>query len=153
MSSKSTDKETKTVVAEAAGIDKSDTVQAAAGSDKAKKDEAKKTEGTKTEAVKPSDKKAEKVEKEETKAVRKTAAKKTAAKKAERPEVKPEVYIEYHGQQAQQTAVIERVKAAFVASGHRVSSIKSLNIYIKPEEFKAYYVINDGKYTGGVDLF
>ena len=63
------------------------------------------------------------------------------------------MYIEYQGRQAAEASVVEKVKAAFVASGHRASSIKSLQLYIKPEEFKAYYVINDGKYAGDVDLY
>ena len=61
--------------------------------------------------------------------------------------------LEFQGRQAEQTSVVDKVKAAFVASGHRASSIKSLQIYMKPEEFKAYYVINDGKFAGDVDLF
>lgn len=88
----------------------------------------------------------------ESKAAKK-APRKAAAKKTDKPELKPEVYIEYQGQQAMEAAVIDKVKAAYVASGHRVSSIKSLQVYIKPEEFKAYYVINSGKYTGEVFLF
>ena len=35
------------------------------------------------------------------------------------------------------------------AAGHRLSSIKSLDVYIKPEDYTAYYVIN-GKVTGKV---
>ncbi len=94
-----------------------------------------------------------KAEKESAKTVKKPAARKAASKKADKTELKPEVFIEYQGQQAGETSVIEKVRAAFVASGHRASSIKSLQIYMKPEEFKAYYVINDGKYTGDVNLF
>ena len=41
---------------------------------------------------------------------------------------------------------------SFVAEGHRAGCIKTLNIYVKPEEYKAYYVIND-KFFGSVDLF
>lgn len=145
MSSMSTDKETKGVAgaAEAESLD--------AKSVAAKKEQTKK-EGQKAEKeeAKPAAKKAEK---EEAKPAKKSGAKKPAAKKTDKPEVKPEVFIEYQGQQAQQAVIIEKVRAAFVASGHRASSIKSLNIYIKPEEFKVYYVINDGKYTGDVDLF
>ena len=43
-------------------------------------------------------------------------------------------------------------KKQFVAEGHRAGCIKTLNIYVKPEEYKAYYVIND-KFFGSVDLF
>ena len=38
------------------------------------------------------------------------------------------------------------------SSGIRAGCIKTLNIYVKPEEYKAYYVIND-KFFGSVDLF
>ena len=50
------------------------------------------------------------------------------------------------------TAVEERVKAQVVAEGMKESAIKSLNIYVKPFENAAYYVVN-GDVTGRVDLF
>ena len=34
---------------------------------------------------------------------------------------------------------------------HRASSVKKLTLYVKPEDRKAYYVIND-KTTGSVEL-
>ena len=49
------------------------------------------------------------------------------------------------------SAVKEQIVAAYVAEGHRASAIKKLTIYLKPEERKAYYVINE-KATGDVDL-
>ena len=45
----------------------------------------------------------------------------------------------------------ERAKAAYLAQGHRASGIKKLSVYVKPEEGKAYYVIND-KESGSIDL-
>lgn len=80
--------------------------------------------------------------------------KKTAkvTKKAEKEELKPEVVIQYQGREAIVAEAIEKAKSQFVAEGHRVSSIKSLQIYLKPEEFAAYYVINQ-KFAGRVDLF
>ena len=145
MSSKSsTDKEANPM-AEVNGADEAGMQEAVSA--EVKPEAAKKA--AKDEA-KPAEKKGGK---DEAKAVKKTASKKSAAKKADKPELKPELYVEYQGRQATGAAVVDKVKAAFVASGHRASSIKSLQIYIKPEEFKAYYVINDGKYTGGVDLF
>ena len=47
--------------------------------------------------------------------------------------------------------VMEKAKAAYVAEGHRAASIKTLRLYIKPEERKAYYVIND-KAAGCIEL-
>lgn len=78
------------------------------------------------------------------------AAKKAAAK--EKEELKPEVFVQYQGNEAIIADVVEKAKGEFVAAGHRISSIKSLQVYLKPEEFAAYYVINQ-KFAGRVDLF
>lgn len=91
-------------------------------------------------------------EKKETKATKTTKSTKTTAKKAVKEELKPEVFIQYQGQEAVVADAIEKAKAEFVADGHRVSSIKSLQVYLKPEEYAAYYVINQ-KFAGRVDLF
>ncbi len=96
---------------------------------------------------------------EEKKEAVKTAAKPVkekkpsrAAKKAAKEEAKPEIYVQYQGQEAVLAEVVEKAKNEFVAAGHRVSTIKSLRVYLKPEEFAAYYVINQ-KFAGRVDLF
>ena len=86
------------------------------------------------------------------KTVKKAAAKKPAAKKAAKEVLKPEITVQYQNLEVTTEAVEERVKAQFAAEGHRVGTIKKLNIYVKPEEYAAYYVIND-KFTGRVDLF
>ena len=91
--------------------------------------------------------------------VKKTTAKaakaaKTAkeAKPAKKEPVKPEIIVQYQNSEVDRAAVEERVKAQFVAEGHKAGFIRKLNIYIKPEEYSAYYVIND-KFSGRVDLF
>jgi hypothetical protein len=80
----------------------------------------------------------------------KKAVKKATAKKKE--ESKTSVILQFGGQEIDLSNLEERVKAQFVAEGHRAGRINLLNIYAKPEEGKAYYVVNDGKYTGSVDL-
>ncbi len=45
----------------------------------------------------------------------------------------------------------EKVIAAYVAEGHRRGRISKLTVYIKPEEKKIYYVIND-KITGSTEF-
>lgn len=77
---------------------------------------------------------------------------KSSAKPKKEP-VKTDVVLEIYGKSVSLTALEEKVKAQFVAEGHRAGCIKSLEIYAKPEEGKAYYVINDAKFTGDVDLF
>lgn len=90
----------------------------------------------------------------ETKETAKPAREKkpSRAAKAAKEELKPEVFIQYQGNEAIVADVIEKAKNEFVADGHRASSIKSLQVYLKPEEFAAYYVINQ-KFAGRVDLF
>lgn len=47
----------------------------------------------------------------------------------------------------------ERIKNQFIAEGHRAGNIKKLDVYVVPKDNKAYYVINDGKFEGKIDLF
>ena len=104
------------------------------------------------ETVKKAEETAKKAEAKTTakKATKKAAAKKTA--KAEKKELVPEVFVQFDGNEDVVANVIERAKEAFTADGHRASSIKSLKVYLKPEEYAAYYVIND-TYAGKVNLF
>ena len=84
--------------------------------------------------------------KEETKA---PTTKKQPAKK---PELKPEIVLQYQDNAIDQGELYEKVRVDWTEGGHRMANVKSLKVYVKPEENKAYYVIND-KYTGDVDLF
>ena len=77
---------------------------------------------------------------------------KGAAAKAVKEKVQPKVILEFYEHNADLNAVVDRVKSIYVADGHRESSIKSMQVYIKPEENSAYYVIND-KINGRIDLF
>ena len=50
---------------------------------------------------------------------------------------------------------MEKVVAAWEAEGKKITSIKRAKLYVKPEEGKAYYVVNEGLKncsTGAVDL-
>ena len=80
-----------------------------------------------------------------------TTTKKAPAKKAA-AKAETVITLEFGDYTAIMATVEEKVKAQFVAEGHKASSIKSLNIYVKPFENAAYYVVN-GDVTGRVDLF
>lgn len=82
-------------------------------------------------------------------APKKKAGRKPAAKKQENS---TEVFVEFYGQQSSVEEIKKRVTDLFVGEGHRASTIKSLKLYLKPEDSSAYYVIND-KFAGRVDLF
>ncbi len=79
------------------------------------------------------------------KAAKPAAAKKTAAKK----EIKVKTVVEYYGKQVDEKDIIADVKKAWTKSGKRVGDIKSIELYIKPEEAAVYYVINKTE-TGAV---
>lgn len=64
----------------------------------------------------------------------------------------PEVILQYREYEVNMDDVTKRVKAHYVAKGNTEDSIESLQVYVKPEEFTAYYVINDG-FCGKVNLF
>ena len=80
-----------------------------------------------------------------------TTEKKAPAKKAS-AKAETVITLEFGDYTAIMASVEEKVKAQFVAEGHKASSIKTLNIYVKPFENSAYYVVN-GDVTGRVDLF
>jgi len=108
------------------------------------KTEAKKAPAKKAEPKKEAAKK-ETVKKE---TVKKAApAKKATTKKA----VEPAVVVQFGGQEVNMATVIENAKKAFEAEGNKVSSIKEIQIYVKPEEYAAYYVING--VSGRINLF
>ncbi len=110
---------------------------------------AKKVEEKAETVAKKAEAKAETATKKVEKA--KTTVKKAAKKTVKEP-AKTEFIVEFQGNAASVANLEDKVKAQFVAEGHRAGCIKTLNIYIKPEDYKAYYVIND-KFTGSVDLF
>ncbi|MBO4578686.1 MAG: hypothetical protein J5715_00900 [Clostridiales bacterium] len=80
-------------------------------------------------------------------AAKKTTAKNPAAKKVAKKTVAPKKFvIQAAGSEVSYDAVVKKVNKAYK------ENIKTLEIYVKPEENKAYYFIN-GKDDGSVDLF
>lgn len=76
---------------------------------------------------------------------KKPAVKKAAAKK----EIKVKAFVEYYGKQVEEKDMIAKVKKAWTKTGKKVGDIKTMELYIKPEEDAVYYVIN-GTETGAV---
>lgn len=120
---------------------------------------AKKTEVV-ASPVKTEEKKTAEVKTEPEK---KTAAKKTTtrkkalAKKGAKRGPKPaaertiELHVQYGGREVAYTDLVNRIKEMWKEQGKRETSLKNLNIYVKPDEFKAYYVINE-EITGEIDF-
>lgn len=99
------------------------------------------------DTVKTAPKTAEAVTETVEKAV-KTAAKKTTAKKA----VKETVYLQYMGKEIDKEDLMKQVKEIWTKQlKNKVGDMQSVTLYLKPEENKAYYVIN-GDVTGSIDM-
>lgn len=62
-----------------------------------------------------------------------------------------EIILQCAGGEWNVDEVKEQVIAAYVAEGHQRGRISKLSVYVKPEEHKVYYVIND-KASGSIDL-
>ena len=128
---------------------------AAAGTKEAVKKEAVKAEparetAAKEETAKKAAAPAKKAD-EAKAAEKKTAQKKAPAKKAAaKKEIKVKTYVQYMGREVEEKDMIAAVKKSWTkASGKKVGDIKSIDLYVKPEEGAVYYVVN-GTDTGSV---
>ena len=54
-----------------------------------------------------------------------------------------EVYLQIGGQEWNISDCRESAAAAYIAECHNEAGIKKLVVYLKPDEGKAYYVVND----------
>lgn len=110
---------------------------------------------TKTAAVETETKAAAKASTEDKATVKKTTAKKTAAKKTTarkttaKKEMKVTATVQYYGKEVEEKEMIANVKKAWTKAGHKVGDIKTMELYIKPEDAAVYYVIN-GTESGAV---
>lgn len=74
--------------------------------------------------------------------VKKTPARKAPVKKEVKPaETEASVYVQYAGKQIAAKEILEAAKAAYVKA-HKDTEVKTIEIYVKPEEAVAYYVVN-----------
>lgn len=76
------------------------------------------------------------------------AAKARAAKKQQADQMKPEIILQFQGLDVSMEALVEAAKNDFRAVKKR-TPITSLNLYVKPEEQTAYYVVNE-KHEGSI---
>ncbi len=83
-------------------------------------------------------------------AAKKPAAKKPAAKKAA-AESAAEVILQYAGKEIPAGELTRKVKEIWTGEGRAEADLKDIKLYVKPEEYMVYYVIN-GDITGSFDL-
>jgi len=73
-----------------------------------------------------------------------------AAREAKKNASMVTAYVQFMGSEAAVNDLVEAAKADFKAS-HKRTKIESLRLYVKPEEYTAYYVINDS-FAGQVSM-
>ncbi|WP_035766001.1 DUF6465 family protein [Butyrivibrio sp. NC2002] len=64
--------------------------------------------------------------------------------------IKTKIELQYGDKSVSQDDLVARAKAAFEEK-YNVKGVKSLELYVKPEDGKAYYVVNH-EMTGDIDL-
>ena len=105
---------------------------------------AKAAKTTRTTAKKTTTKKAA--------APKKPAAEKKSPAKAAKKEAEQEMILQFGGREIKEKDLYERIQQIWIEGyGKKAEELKSLKVYVKPEEFTAYYVINDDV-TGSIDL-
>ena len=65
--------------------------------------------------------------------------------------MKTSVYVEFYGEQVSQEELVAAAEKIWEESGKKASDLKSIDLYVKPEEDRAYYVFN-GDETGSFHI-
>lgn len=82
-----------------------------------------------------------------------TKATKVASEKVKevKASITEELVLQYAGKEMTPQQIMEAAKAQYVAEGHKASDIKGIKVYVKPEDGRAYFVVNES-YAGSIAL-
>lgn len=69
------------------------------------------------------------------------AAKKTVAKRTIAKKIDVGFYVQYHGKEVSKRTILEDVYEEWIKS-HKITELKTLDVYIKVEEDTAYCLVN-----------
>ena len=65
--------------------------------------------------------------------------------------MKTNVYIEFYGEQINQADVVKDAEKIWKDAGNKPANLKKLELYIKPEDDRVYFVMN-GDFTGSFPI-
>ncbi len=65
--------------------------------------------------------------------------------------MKSTLYIQSNGLEVKDSDLIAQIKKECTANGMKIKDIKTLNVYVKPEEGMAYYTVNE-EIKGSISL-
>ncbi|MEF9939445.1 MAG: DUF6465 family protein, partial [Clostridium sp.] len=57
-------------------------------------------------------------------------------------EIQANVYIQYLDREVSAATLVAEAKKAYIALGNKEADIKTVDVYVKPEENVAYYAVN-----------
>ena len=77
--------------------------------------------------------------------------KKTTKAPVKKAEIKTSLCVQYLGKEIYEKDMIALVKKAWTAKRNKVSDIRSIELYVKPEDNAVYYVVN-GDFTGSIEI-
>jgi len=55
---------------------------------------------------------------------------------------KDEVFIQYGNLEIRTTDIVAKAREDYISKGHKITDIKEIQVYIKPEDMSVYYVVN-----------
>jgi hypothetical protein len=69
---------------------------------------------------------------------------KEVVKKAKKPAMQTSLFVQFAGNEIKvdEKAIVAAVKKAWTSAGNKVGDIKTIELYVKPEDDAVYYVIN-----------
>ena len=68
-----------------------------------------------------------------------------------RGSVKEEVFVQYGQHEIRTIDIMDKAKADYLSKNHKMSDIKEIQVYIKPSDNAAYYVVNHSE-TGKIEF-
>lgn len=68
-----------------------------------------------------------------------------------RMNTKEEVFVQYHDHEVRAVDIVDRAKLDYINKGHKAADINEIQVYIKPLDNAAYYVVNHCE-TGKIEL-
>lgn len=71
--------------------------------------------------------------------------------KTSRSSVKEEIFVQYGQHEIRTIDIMDKAKADYLSKDHKISDIKEIQVYIKPSDNAAYYVVNHSE-TGKIEF-
>ena len=76
----------------------------------------------------------------------------TRSRKTAKTAVSEKVFLQFGGHELDMSELIDRAKSEYAEAKGGAEAASDVRLYVKPEDSKAYYVVND-TFAGEIELF